>query len=71
MRLQKCQLFVGLLLLIASASTAGVQSSSVDRGQLLKDLEVLAADDMRGRQPGTLAERRRVSHRSTFQRGWD
>jgi Zn-dependent M28 family amino/carboxypeptidase len=53
MKLQKCQLFVGLLVLVASAPTAGVQSSSVDRGQLLKDLQVLAADDMQGRQPGT------------------
>jgi Zn-dependent M28 family amino/carboxypeptidase len=38
---------------LASATSVGVQSATVDGGQLLRDLETLSDDVMEGRLPGT------------------
>ena len=40
-------------LVVASAVPGSVQTATVDGAQLLKDLQVLSADDMEGRLPGT------------------
>ena len=41
------------VLVVASAVPASVQTATIDGAQLLKDLQVLSADDMEGRLPGT------------------
>jgi Zn-dependent M28 family amino/carboxypeptidase len=42
-----------VVLTVASVSVGHGQSATVDRAQLLRDLETLASDAMEGRQPGT------------------
>ena len=44
---------VAVLIVIGGATAARTQSAAVDRPQLLRDLEILAADNMEGRLVGT------------------
>jgi len=47
------RVFFCVALVVVGSTRADVQSARIDGGQLLKDLETLAADDMEGRLPGT------------------
>ncbi|HSC27895.1 MAG TPA: M28 family peptidase, partial [Vicinamibacterales bacterium] len=53
MRPTRRLLFTGALLLAALIAHAGAQPARVDPAQLMRDVEVLAADEMEGRLVGT------------------
>jgi Zn-dependent M28 family amino/carboxypeptidase len=47
------QALICAAVVVTCAVPAAVQTATVDRAQLIKDLETLSADDMEGRLPGT------------------